>query len=144
MLFSMKTYRKPYMVYHTLNNSEVKLKGKVVSGLGVGRKYVELYRHMFRKYLGINPFPGTLNVDVGCDVSAILAKMRHKLIPPPFPGYGEVIAYKGYIKDLEVYVIKPCITSHGWNILEIISEKNLRKQLKLRDGDEIEITIVRL
>ena len=131
------------MLYR-LNIEKIRLRGKVVSGLGVGRKYVELYRQMINKYLGIDPFPGTLNIDVGHDVSEVLAKTTSKLIPPPFPGYGAVIAYKGYIKDIEVYVIKPCITSHGWNILEIISEKNLRKQLKLKDGDELEITIVPL
>lgn len=131
------------MLYR-LNIEKIRLRGKVISGLGVGRKYVELYRQMINKYLGIDPFPGTLNIDVGHDVSEVLAKTTSKLIPPPFPGYGAVIAYKGYIEDIEVYVIKPCITSHGWNILEIISEKNLRKQLKLKDGDELEITIVPL
>ena len=123
---------------------KIRIRGKVVSGLGDGKKYVELYREVFNKYLGINPFPGTLNVDVGYDVSELLAKTTSKLIPPPKPEYGAVIVFKGYIKNIEVYLVKPCITRHGWNILEIISEKNLRKELNLKDGDEIEIIIVPL
>ncbi len=120
---------------------EIVLEGVVVSGLGVGAKYVRLYRELFIKYLGIDPYPGTLNVDVGRDVSWVLADIPAKIIPPPFPGYSPVIAYRGRIDSEEVYVLKPCITEHGWNILEIISKYKLREKLKLRDGSLIKLVI---
>ncbi len=121
--------------------NRIVLEGVVVSGLGVGAKYVKLYREMFMKYLGIDPYPGTLNIDVGKDVSSLLAEIPAKIIPPPFPGYSLVIAYKGMIDREEVYILKPCITEHDWNILEVISQYNLREKLKLRDGSLIKVVI---
>jgi riboflavin kinase len=117
------------------------LNGKVISGLGVGAKYVRLYRRVFEKYLGLDPYPGTLNVDVGRDVSSILAGVPAKIIPPPLPDYAAVIAYKASIGGVRVYVIKPCITKYDWSILEIISEYNLRRRFNLHDGSEISIII---
>lgn len=119
----------------------IKLKGKIVSGLGVGAKYVQLYRGVFNKYLGIDPYPGTLNIDIGQDFFIYTKKLKAKIIPPPRKGLGCVLAYPGILMGIKIYVIKPCITNHGWNILEIISDKNLRKTLNLKDNDIVEIII---
>jgi riboflavin kinase len=120
----------------------IKLRGRVISGLGVGAKYVNIYRDVIRKYLGIDPYPGTLNIDVGFDASRILADLKTKILPPPRSGLGAVIVYKGIIfSSKRVYVLKPCITKHGWNVLEVIADENLRRKYGLKDGDYIEITI---
>lgn len=121
---------------------KIELEGHVVSGLGVGAKYVEMYREQFRKYLGIDPYPGTLNVDVGVNALEMLASIPAIIIPPPRKGLAIVVAYKGYIDGEEVYVLKPCITEHGWHILEIVSPYNLREKLGLKDGSKIKITVI--
>lgn len=119
----------------------VRIKGKIVSGLGVGAKYVELYREVFRNYLGIDPYPGTLNIDIGQDFFILLKKTKAIVVPPPKKEFGCVLAYPGELMGIKIYAIKPCITSHGWNILEIISDRNLRKTLNLKDNDTVEIVI---
>ncbi|OYT40796.1 MAG: riboflavin kinase [Desulfurococcales archaeon ex4484_58] len=115
--------------------------GRVVKGLGEGARYVSLYSSVFEKYLGFKPYPGTLNIDVGRDVSKEFSSIPAILIPPPYDGLGYVLAYEGLIDDLKVYVIKPVITRHKWNILEVISEYNLRQYLNLHDGSIVKITI---
>jgi len=121
---------------------KIRLRGRVVSGLGEGAKYVLLYREAFIRYLGINPYPGTLNIDVGHDASEALAKAKSIAIPPPSPGYGEVHAYRAFFNGLQVYVIKPVITRHSRNIIEVVSSLNLRRKLGLRDGSLVEVVVM--
>ncbi len=119
------------------------VKGKIVSGLGEGAKYIKLYREQIRKTLGIDPYPGTLNIDVEQDMSKVLPLDKAIIIPPPRAGYGIVYAFKALLaKTEEVYVLKPAITTHSWRILEVISSYNLRRKLGLRDGVIVELTIM--
>ncbi len=120
----------------------LKITGRVVSGLGEGARYVRLYSSVFKEYLGITPYPGTLNISVDRDYSRELLKIRHIVIPPPYEGLGYVLAYKGVLKDLDIYVIKPLRSRYGWNVLEIISEYCLREKLGLKDNDYVEVVIM--
>ncbi len=120
----------------------IRLRGRVVSGLGEGAKYVNIYRRVFLEYLGIDPYPGTLNIDIGSDASNIIPREKAMILPPPTNGYGDVLVYRGVLNDVQVYVIKPVLTRHSWRILEVVSEKYLRKKLGLRDGDEVVLMIL--
>jgi len=117
------------------------LRGKVVSGLGEGAKYVELYRERFREYLGIDPYPGTLNVEL-IGSSPQLPLNKAIVIPPPRPGFGEVYAYRALLSGLEVYVVKPARTRHPPSTVEVVSSYCLREKLKLRDGSLVEIYVM--
>jgi riboflavin kinase len=126
-----------------LSDDGIVLKGRVTSGVGEGAKYVRLYRSVIQRYLGIDPYPGTLNIDFGRDISDLLARLKGRLIPPPEEKYVAVIAYRASVNGKIVYAVRPCITKHGWNILEIIADTNLRREFGLRDGDLVEIIIYR-
>ncbi len=127
-----------------MREDRIVLRGRVISGLGEGAKYVLIYRDIIRRYLGIDPYPGTLNIDFGKDLSDILASISGRMIPPPHNGFVPVIAYRGSMNGLTVYAVRPCITRHGWNVLELIAGVNLRERFGLRDGDQVEIVIYRV
>ncbi|WFO76266.1 CTP-dependent riboflavin kinase [Desulfurococcaceae archaeon MEX13E-LK6-19] len=120
---------------------ELKFKGKVVSGIGEGRKYVEIYSSVIEDVLGIKPFPGTLNIDVGKDLSPILSKLCAFTIPPPSPKYKPVLAFMGAVEGVNGYFIKPYASIHGGNIIEFITSINMRKTKNLKDGDTVELVI---
>ena len=121
----------------------IKLTGKVVSGKGEGRKYIEIYRDVLKRKLDIDPFPGTLNIDVGYDVSKIYLSLNPIIIEPPTNNYKPVYAVPAEIDDIKGYVIKPFATVHGWNILEFIAEISVRDKLSLKDGDLVEVTLIK-
>jgi len=116
--------------------------GRVVSGLGEGAKYVVLYRDQFRKFLGIDPYPGTLNIELIGDKPVNLPLEKAVVIPPPRMGYGEVYAFRALLMGLEVYVVKPAITRHSSHVVEVVSPYFLRSRLGLRDGSIVELYIM--
>ena len=118
------------------------LRGRVVSGLGEGAKYVKLYREQIRRILGFDPYPGTLNIEVFSEKRDPLPLNKAIIIPPPTTGYGKVYAFKAYLMNEKVYVVKPEITKHSWKIIEVISKYNLREKLGLRDGSIVELLIM--
>lgn len=122
------------------------IKGVIVEGIGEGSKYVMLYSENILLILGIKPFPGTLNILVDKEYLNIIRDMLNieratYVIPPPAEGLGKVYAWKAYIDCLSVYIIKPEITIHSSNVIEIISSMFLRKILNKKSGDSIAIVI---
>jgi len=122
----------------------IAITGRVVSGLGEGALYVDLYRVFFIKYLGIDPFPGTLNIEVDNPVyvSEVLGMVNPVRIPPPRPGLGDVLAYPALIHNFRVYVVRPEKTNHPPRIVEIVSERYLRGYLRLKDGDPVTVVLL--
>lgn len=121
----------------------IRLYGVVFSGLGVGGKYVEIYREVFFKYLGLNPYPGTLNIDFGFDTRKVLPLDKALIIPPPSDKYNYIYVFEAFLNNkIKVFVIKPQKTRYPWSVLEIISEYNLRKRLGLRNSDFVELVFM--
>jgi len=121
---------------------EVIIVGRVFSGLGEGSKYIEIYRDQLRRNLGIDPYPGTLNIDAGFRVDDILAFFKPIVIPPPSNMFGIVHAYNALFYDEKVYILKPIRSKYGSNVLEIVSKNGLRQKYGLRDGDLVEVILM--
>ncbi len=127
----------------------IKFSGKVVSGDGEGKYYLSLkgYREQVKKKLGLDPFPGTLNVlldSESVERKALLALRRAIVLEGFTEGerrYGEVLCYPARIMGLEGAVIVPLKTHHPPEIIEVISQHNLRKELNLKDGDKVEVIV---
>ncbi len=117
------------------------VKGIVVSGLGEGRKYVQLYSNQFKRRIGIIPYPGTLNLRIEKPLGEVLSKHRHIVVEPPSPEYFPVLIYCAKLKGISVYLVRPLVTHHDERIAEIISNKYLRKELGLKDGDQVVLEI---
>lgn len=143
---------REYLDYRKIFEREETLKfhGMVFSGLGEGRYYVSLngYREQFRKKLGIDPFPGTLNLRIpkeeigikkrldaeqGIKIDGFTAENRT---------FGEVKAFKCKVNGLSAFIVMPKRTHHLSDVIEIIAEKKLRDELNLKDGDIVEVEVV--
>ncbi len=121
------------------------LVGEVFSGLGEGEFYVNLYARNFHRILGIRPYPGTLNIRLSGESVELAEKCLKRenaiLVDPPMKGYGRVCVWPAYLRCLKVYVIRPEKTIYKKDVIEIISDKNLREVFNLVDGDKIRILV---
>ncbi len=110
---------------------------------------MSIYSKEFRKVLGLNPYPGTLNIkieegDLVNRYSSCLERMKYIIIEPPkIPGakLGKVLAYPATFNGLNVYIVRPAITVYKLDVIELIAEESLRETFSLKDGDEVEIEI---
>ena len=118
------------------------VRGIVMSGLGEGRKYVTLYADEFRKHIGITPYPGTLNIRLEKPLDDILSGLKHLVVEPPSKEFYPVLLYCAELGGHKVYLVRPIKTRHDNRIAEIISDKYLREELGLKDGDEVVLEIM--
>ena len=141
------------MLCETLQSSfesrkKLSITGEAISGLKDGRYYVPLpeYRRQFKEKLGFTPYPGTLNIRIqDMEAKLILADRKGVTIS----GFshqgrmlGEIKCFPGLIqKKIKGFVILPSRSHYGLDVLEFISKTNLRKALKLKDGDKVELSV---
>ncbi len=127
--------------------------GRVFQGLGEGAYYIGLegYKSQFAKALGFDPYPGTLNLKLE---SAIQVEQKREL--RGFNGlriegfhrdgrtYGGARCYRATLgKDsLPGAVLVIDRTHYDDSVLEIISPHFLRGDMRLNNGDQIEVKVV--
>ena len=108
--------------------------GKVTSGLGKGKYYVDKYQQYFIEHLELIPYSGTLNLKV--TEYPQLPEEKKITIKPS--GQGQVDCYPIKINNkYKGALVIPHKTKHGNDTIEIIAPDNLRAALNLTDGDEI-------
>ena len=124
-------------------------KGKVFTGLGEGAYYIRLeeYRRQFRKLLGYNPFPGTLNIQLLTEADVNEFQLLKATIGIQIQGFesegrsfGPVTCYPATVngeKKAAVLLIER--THHHPNVIEIIAPINLREKLNVSDNDIITV-----
>ncbi len=126
--------------------------GRLVTGLGEGAYYVEIYSSRFHQALGFRPFPGTLNVKVD-DSESLRSVARMRQGPPlvvqgfAHEGrtFGDVLCYRVCVNDaINGAVVVAQRTHHSEDILEVIAPVNLREHLGLNDNSVIKLTLVPL
>lgn len=125
------------------------VRGKVFTGLGEGASYVSLpfYREAFRRVLGFDPYPGTLNLKVEPDCAETVRALRNKglLIPRRVVDgveYGWVRCLPARIRGIEAAVLIIEKTVHGPDVIEVIAPVRLRDALGLKDGDVVEVEVL--
>jgi riboflavin kinase len=127
----------------------VTLEGTVFTGLGEGAYYIskEHYKKQFIEKLGLDPYPGTLNLKLTSDYDI---KTRTEL--EAYPGV-EIEGFKnqdrtfGLVKCFPVMIenkIKGALlsvvrTHYDISVIEIIASVCLRKYLNLKDGSKVKI-----
>ncbi len=127
-----------------MDNEIVYIEGTVFTGRGEGEFYVNLYSKSFRKTLGINPYPGTLNLRLTQDSVKVMEKIVSrpvKIVEPPMEGFGRVYVWPGFIKCTRVYVIRPEKTVYRVDVVELVADANLRELFNLRDGDLLRVAV---
>jgi len=135
--------------------STVDFEGSIVSGMGEGAYYMSLegYRRQFKKNLGYEPFPGTLNVRL---VDQIYMTSRRELGTHPASvfiegfsdgtrTYGWAKCYRARIDDGKV-IDKAAVlvlerSHHDETMLEVIAPVSIKQAAGLRNGDRIKIRV---
>lgn len=124
---------------------EIALKGKVFSGTGEGRKFIDLpwVKQQIEATLGFTPYSGTLNIRLTKE-SARKKKWLNeaeKFEIKPEEGYCTGILIKAKIGNLGCAIIIPQIPSYPQDELEVVAAWNLRERLSLSDGSAVSVDV---
>jgi riboflavin kinase len=125
------------------------LTGSLISGLGEGRYYMSLdpYREQFRRVLGSDPFPGTLNLRL----SSASRDVKRKVDALPWTRiqgfvregrtFGEARTLPCRIRDIPCAIVVPGRSHYPDDVIEVISTQELRTALNLSDGDILTVEV---
>lgn len=107
----------------------------------------ESYRQQFKQVLGFDPHPGTLDLKLdktSIEPRATLAGLSGKQIEGFSTAertFGPVKCFPATLRGTKVTVILPS-RSHYSDVIELIAPKNLRKSLKLTNGDVVKVEVM--
>jgi len=119
------------------------LSGTVFAGQGEGQKFAKLpwFKKQLKEKLGFSPYPGTLNIRLSRD-SVEIKKLLEKAKPikiSPVEGFCQGVSFKARLFDLECAIVIPEVADYPLDLLEIVAPTNLRKRLRLKDGDVVQV-----
>ncbi len=131
---------------------DIIIEGRLVTGLGEGAYYVDVYASKLREALGFKPHLGTLNVKV-IDDDSRRAIGRMKNTPPLVVSgfrhkgrtFGDVICYRVKVNnEIEAAVVMAQRTHHSEDILEVVAPVDIRKTLNMEDNSKVTLTVIPL
>jgi len=126
------------------------VKGRVFSGIGKGRYYVghEEYQKRFRKALGYAPYPGTLNLKIEDRGSVEALRQIRSSGGIAIEGFnvdGESFSrlncVEGEMRGRRITLLFIDVTHYNDSVAELISPAHLRRELGLKDGDEVSFSL---
>jgi CTP-dependent riboflavin kinase len=100
----------------------------------------------FRDVLGVDPYPGTVNIIVSSteDIAAWARVKATKgiVIKPPQPDWCDAFCYRAMIAGkVSAAIVLPDVTEYPATQVELIAAVNVRESLSLKDGDPVAIEI---
>ncbi|MDD3042034.1 MAG: winged helix-turn-helix domain-containing protein/riboflavin kinase [Methanosarcinaceae archaeon] len=127
------------------------LEGTVLTGLGEGQYYIGIpgYKKQFEEKLNFEPFPGTLNLQLDENSASRRERLREGSavqingFNDGERSYGGGKCYRVKVCGIEAALIVPDRTHYPADLIEIISPIKLREALGLKDGDRVNILIVK-
>ena len=131
---------------------EIVIRGHVVTGLGEGAYYVDVYSSKIQSALGFKPHLGTLNVKIVDEESRKAISRMKNTTPLVLSGFshkgrtfGDVICYRVKMnKKIEAAIVIAQRTHHSDEILEVVAPVYIRDALKLNDNDDVTLIVVPL
>ena len=123
--------------------NKMELKGRIKSGLGNARIWVEKASKIFEEKYNMKLFLGTLNVELNDE---IILDDEEKILPHEYGGEFDVLVKKCRILGHKAYILRTEKNNtkngdHPLNIIEIVTDINMRKTYNLKDEDEIIICL---
>ena len=95
--------------------------------------------------LGFKPFLGTLNLHLTQEsvrAKKELIETAKSIVIMPVKGYCCGLCYKTRIMDkIDGAIIIPQVSNYPGDLLEIIAPVSLRKALRLKEGDEVRLSV---
>ena len=125
----------------------VVLQGKLFGRQGGGAKFLSIpwVQKQIIEKLEFKPFPGTLNLHLtqeSTETKREIIKTGKAIIIVPVKGFCCGLCYKARIMDkMDGAVIIPQVPDYPEDVLEVIASVSLRKTLKLREGDEVRLSV---
>jgi len=124
----------------------ITVKGIIFSGGGEGRRFLSLewVRKQISEKLGFEPYPGTLNIRLtaGVRVKDLIGDIEGVEIEPT-KGFCRGLCFRALIMDeVRGAVVIPEVSNYPGNVVEVIAPMDLRRALKLKDGEILELTIL--
>ena len=124
----------------------MEIKGIITSGMGKGTYFMSqnFYIDQFFEKLHFKPFVGTLNIKIGPkEISCIMDIPNEKFGIVHGEGkFGDVKFIKAVLNgEVNGAIVFPAKTKHTEDVIEFISNKNLRKYLNLKDGNQVSVKI---
>ena len=139
---------KDYQQIFQGNGNIRTLNGRVVTGLGEGQYYISLdgYRKQFIEKLRLDPYPGTLNIKLDTGSIEFRKRINESIRIMGFSDqnrtFGNGSCFRIRISGIEGAVITPERTHYPDDIIEIIAPVNLRDQLNLKDGNNVNVEVL--
>lgn len=125
----------------------VTLQGKLSTGQGGGTKFLSLpwVQKQIIEKLGFKPFPGTLNLRLtqeSIEIRKELTETGKAIMIVPVKGFCCGLCYRARIMDkIDGAIIIPQVPDYPEDVLEVIAPISLRKTLRLKEGDEVRLTV---
>ena len=124
---------------------KIAFQGKVFSGTGKGRCFIDLpwVRRQIEDSIGFSPYSGTLNLHLtgkNLENKSVLENAKGTMVVPQV-GYYPGMLFRAEIRSLECAVVVPLVPNYPKNLLEVIAPIYLRGNLNLIDGDHLTITV---
>lgn len=128
--------------------TESQITGRVLRGIGEGVQFtaLEWARRQFIERLGIDPYPGTLNLStVGQSSQNVWASLRATpgvAVLPPDPQWCIARCYPVRIDGrIPGAIVYPEVPGYPDNRVELIAALPLREVLSLEDGDHLTMQV---
>jgi len=131
------------------SNNRVKIRGRIVEGLRVGGNFtrVSWVRKQFISKLAIDPYPGTLNLEIveqkDLQNFEVLKATQGVEILPEDPSFCSAKCYPVLINGrLRGAIVLPMVEGYPKNKMELIAAQNIKRALSVKAGDDLEVEIL--
>ncbi len=126
----------------------MEIEGIITSGTQKGQYFMsqEVYVSKIKDGLGFIPFKGTLNLLIEKEnIPEILSIRDNSTIIDGGENFGDISYVPATIntcmREIKGAIVFPAKTQHPPEFLEFIAEENIRKTLKVKDGDCVNIKL---
>ena len=131
------------------SNNRVKIRGRIVEGLRVGANFTQVswVRKQFISKLSIDPYPGTLNLEIveqrDRQNFEVLKATQGVEILPEDPSFCSAKCYPVLINGrLRGAIVLPMVEGYPENKMELIASESIKRALFAKAGDDLEVEIL--
>jgi CTP-dependent riboflavin kinase len=131
------------------SNNRVKIRGRIIEGLRVGANFTQVswVRKQFISKLSIDPYPGTLNLEIveqkDLQNFEVLKATQGVEILPEDPSFCSAKCYPVLINGLlRGAIVLPMVEGYPENKMELIASESIKRVLSVKAGDDLEVEIL--
>jgi len=128
------------------SNNRVKIRGRIVEGLREAGNFTQIpwVKKQFISKLSIDPYPGTLNLEI-VDPESLKTFKELKAkkgieVTPEDPSFCSAKCYPVLVNGLlKGAIVFPLVKDYPKNKMELIAPENIKKALSVKTGDIVEV-----